>query len=553
VAALPGFPGDEIVSGMRQAKSHRITPGAVMHVLAVERYDAVIFDLDGVVTDTAGTHAAAWKHLFDDFLRERAEETGEPFRPFDIDADYVRYVDGKPRHDGVASFLESRGIHLPLGSPDDPPDRQTIHGLGNRKNRYFLDRVASGGVEVFPTTVRLIESLRAAGVRTALVSSSRNAGAILDAAGLRHLFYTVIDGNDLARLGLEGKPAPDLFLAAAEQLDVRPDRAAVVEDAISGVQAGRRGRFALVIGVDRRGSPDALREAGADIVVRDLGEIGVSSGPAAEPAAAGHDLPNAGDRIDAIERRLEGRRALVFLDYDGTLTPIVARPELAVMDTGMRETLRRLAAVATVAIVSGRDLEDVRRMVGLDGIAYAGSHGFDIITARGERVEHAEGARHADAVTRAAQRLAERTSAIAGALVEPKRFAVAVHYRQVAEADIPALEAVVDEVLASEPGLHKTHGKKVFELRPVLDWDKGRAVLWLIDALAGGDANVLPFYIGDDETDEDAFRALAEVGITIFVGPPRHDTAAHFRLADPAEVGVFLRRLTELLGNEAAA
>ena len=213
--------------------------------------EAVIFDLDGVVTRTADIHAEAWKQLFDEYLAQRARRLGGPFRGFDRESDYHQYVDGKPRYEGVASFLASRGIRLPLGSPDDPEDRETVSGLGNRKNRCFREALERTGVEPFPTSVNLIEKLRAKGVSTAIASSSRNSKAVLDSAGIRGLFDVEVDGVDLAQLGLPGKPDPALFLEAARRLGVDPRRAAVVEDAISGVEAGRRGHFGLVIGVDR--------------------------------------------------------------------------------------------------------------------------------------------------------------------------------------------------------------------------------------------------------------------------------------------------------------
>jgi len=242
-------------------------------------FDAVIFDLDGVITRTARVHAAAWKRLFDDFLRERAGRIGVPFQPFEVDTDYPRYVDGKPRFEGVASFLQSRGIALPWGEPDDNEDTATIYGLGNRKNRYFHEHLAHEGVEVFESSVRLLHALRRAGIKTALVSSSRNAAAVLEAARLVDLFDAQIDGVDLARLNLKGKPAPDLFLLAADRLGVAPARAIVVEDAVSGVEAGKAGRFRHVIGIDRHGHPEALRQAGADLVVSDLAFLKVDGIP----------------------------------------------------------------------------------------------------------------------------------------------------------------------------------------------------------------------------------------------------------------------------------
>lgn len=252
-------------------------------VLRARDIDAAIFDLDGVVTRTARVHAAAWKRLFDDFLQQRAAATGESFKPFDTESDYPRYVDGKPRLEGIRSFLAARGIDLPQGRPDDGETAQTIHGLAARKNRYFHEHLQREGVEVFDSTLGLLQELRQAGIKTALASSSRNAAAVLDRAGIAHLFDARVDGNDLAALGLKGKPAPDLFLLAAARLGVAPARAVVFEDAISGVEAGRSGGFAHVVGVDRRGMPELLRRAGADIVVADLAEVQVDNAASEGP------------------------------------------------------------------------------------------------------------------------------------------------------------------------------------------------------------------------------------------------------------------------------
>lgn len=236
--------------------------------------DAVIFDMDGVITDTATTHADAWTRLFDDFLRDRATRTGEPFEPFSSQ-DYLAHVDGKPRYDGVRDFLASRGIELPEGSPDDPPEAETVHGLGKRKNGFFLAEITEHGVQRYDSTVALIRALHDRGVRTGLISSSRNAVQVLTAGGVLDLFESKVDGVDAERRGLPGKPDPAVFIAAAADLGATPDRAVVVEDAVSGVQAGRAGRFALVIGVDRGGNAEALAANGADVVVADLDEVEV--------------------------------------------------------------------------------------------------------------------------------------------------------------------------------------------------------------------------------------------------------------------------------------
>jgi HAD superfamily hydrolase (TIGR01509 family) len=239
-------------------------------------FDAVLFDLDGVVTRTARTQSAAWAELFDDFLRRRAEEGGEPFRPFDHEKDYLAHVDGKPRYEGVRSFLAARRIELPEGDPTDGPEAASIHGLGARKDALFMGRLRREGVEVFGSTTTLIHSLRKRGVKIGVVTSSRNGREVLRAAGIEDLFDARLDGLDAAALGLKGKPDPDPFLKCAEFLGVPPGRAVVIEDAVPGVEAGRRGGFGLVVGVDRGGNRDALAAHGADLVVADLGELDIA-------------------------------------------------------------------------------------------------------------------------------------------------------------------------------------------------------------------------------------------------------------------------------------
>jgi beta-phosphoglucomutase family hydrolase len=238
-----------------------------------ETIAACLFDLDGVLTQTAKVHAAAWKQMFDDFLRQRADASGEPFRPFDIATDYPRYVDGKLREDGVRGFLHSRQIELPEGSPDDSPEADSIHGLGTRKNDLVLTLIRKRGVEVYDGSVRFVRAARDAGLRTAVVSASKNTPEVLEVTGLTELFEVRVDGNVAAERHLRGKPAPDTFLAAAAALDVPPERCAVFEDAIAGVEAGHAGGFGCVVGVDRVGQADALRDHGASIVVGDLSEL----------------------------------------------------------------------------------------------------------------------------------------------------------------------------------------------------------------------------------------------------------------------------------------
>ena len=258
-------------------------------------------------------------------------------------------------------------------------------------------------------------------------------------------------------------------------------------------------------------------------------------------AQGARSLPSALERLDEVRKAIEGRCPALFLDYDGTLTPIVAHPSEAVLPAATREVLIELSQRCAVAVISGRDLEDVRRHIGIEGIFYAGSHGFQVAWPDGRRSENEEATRLLPALDVTERALGAGVAAVPGAWVERKRFAIAVHYRQVADADVPALERIVERVAEGSPGLYRSGGKRVFELRPDVDWHKGAVVTSLLEQLGLADGG-LPIYIGDDLTDEDGFRAVAETGIGIVVGAPG-ETAARYALADPAEVALFLDAL----------
>ena len=514
--------------------------------ISPRQFDAVIFDMDGVVTRTADLHAEAWKKMFDNYLMEVAARTGQRYEPFDVATDYTRHVDGKPRYDGVRDFLASRKIEILEGTAEDDPDRETVCGLGNRKNRYFNEILEKQGARRFDSTVELIRELKSVGFKTAIISASKNARKVLASAGLTDLFDVRIDGLDAEELGIRGKPEPDIFMAAAEKLGTEPKRSVVVEDAQSGVQAGRAGGFGLVIGVNRADQEQELARF-ADVVVRDLDEVRVAGQRTTD------SLPSALDRMEEIERRLRGRRPAVFLDYDGTLTPIVPRPEDARISEEMRQAVKELAARCPVAIVSGRDLRDVRQLAGVEEIFYAGSHGFDIAGPAGRKMEFQLGTDYLPALDKAEQALHEHLGDIEGAQVERKKFAIAVHFRRVTENRFREVEQAVEEVLAANQGLRKTGGKKIFELRPDIDWDKGKALLWLLEQLDLDGPEVLPLYLGDDLTDEDALRELQGRGLGILVRDEERPTAAAYALEDPDEVRRFLQQLTDLLDKREAS
>jgi len=260
------------------------TPTKNLGRINLAEYKAVLSDLDGVITKTARVHATAWKRLFDDYLAQVSSQTGTAFEPFHLEEDYRLHLDGKPRHDGVRDFLMSRGLNLPPGDPSDSADRETLYGLGNKKDAYFETALHETGVNVYPGTVEFLHLAKDAGVKLAVVSSSHHCAEILEAVGLTPLFEVRIDGHEIDRLRLAGKPAPDSFWEAARRLAVEPHDAIVIEDALAGVRAGHAGGFGLVIGVDRRNQAEALREQGADIVVSDLSDL--LPGKRESPAAA---------------------------------------------------------------------------------------------------------------------------------------------------------------------------------------------------------------------------------------------------------------------------
>lgn len=514
------------------------------YTISREDFDAVIFDLDGVVTDTASVHADAWKKMFDEFLSQYAACNNKPFQPFDIDADYRLYVDGKPRFDGVRSFLRSRGVNLPEGQPDDLPGTESIHGLGKLKNEYLLKHIGDHGAEVYDSTIDFIHSLKKQGCKTAIISSSRNCAMILDSTNLSSLFDVRVDGLDSEVLGIKGKPAPDIFLEAARQLKAKPERAVVIEDAISGVQAGKAGKFRLVVGVARTGDKESLLENGADVVVEDLSEIGVRN-----DIEVIHGLPSALDSIDDIANQARGKRIAVFLDYDGTLTPIVETPDKAIMAEDMREAVIKLSNNCTVGIISGRDLKDVQEKVEIDSFVYAGSHGFDIAGPEGLNIKSQAGAEFLPVLDKAEKELAEKLRSIEGVFVERKKFAIAIHYRLVTPEKAELVDEIVDKEASVYPELRKAYGKKIFELQPDIDWHKGKALLTLLKALKLDGDDVLPFYIGDDVTDEDAFWTLKGSGIGIVVWDEPYETAASYSLKNPEEVRKFLLKLIPLGGG----
>ena len=510
-------------------------------------FDAAIFDLDGVLTRTARVHAEAWKETLDEYLKQRAERRREDLVPFDAETDYRTYVDGRPRDEGARAFLESRGVRVPHGTEADAPDLETVWGLANRKRDRFLDLLKARGVEVDAGCVALVLDLRSAGVKTAVVSSSRNCRAVLDLAGLTDHFDAVLAGEDRASLRLAGKPAPDMFLEAARRLAVDPGRGVVFEDALVGVEAGRRGGFGCVVGVDRLGNGAALLAAGAHVTVTDLAHVTLGEWPDALSSTA--TLPSALAEAEQLFAGFGDGRPFVFLDYDGTLTPIVSRPQDARLPEETRRVLADLARSVPVGIVSGRDLRDVSDLVALEGLYYAGSHGFEIRGPDGTRLDAGPGDAFVPVLDQAECELRTSLQGIAGAAIERKRFTIAVHYRNVDDAEVRRINEAVEAVVAAREQLRRTEGKKVFELQPRIQWHKGKAVALLTQVIERVEGPGVPVYVGDDMTDEDAFLAVAHDGLPIVVRDDPRPTFARYALESPTEVRRFLQMLRTFLAG----
>ena len=507
------------------------------YMIKRSRYDAIIFDLDGVITQTQKTHAKAWKKAFDDFLKKRAR--GSNFIPFDISKDYLLYVDGKPRDEGIKSFLASRDIELPQIRDVNTEDVDTIESLGNSKNNYYLEFL-SYGIQTYKSSIELLLKLNNFGFLTAVVSSSKNCRYILQASNLNSHFNTIVDGLDLENLDLNGKPEPDLFLEALNRINVEPSRAVLIEDAIAGVKAGKKGEFGKVIGVDRSNQSKQLKKAGADIVVKDLDEIDIE--------AKSTELPSALKSFKNIESQFKDKEVVIFFDYDGTVTPIVSHPKDANLSEEMKNTLIKLSNQCTMAVISGRGLNDIKSRVGIKGIYYSGSHGYEI-EGPSIKMEYQPALEFMEIFDALEIELTKLLVEVEGALVERKKFSIALHYRNVSKSEVCFVEKAADEAIKKYPKLRKSYGKKVYELQPDLEWNKGKALEWLMQKLHIQKIGSKVFYIGDDITDENAFSEIKTYGIGILVGTEARNTGAQYKLRDTDQTLHFLEILSSSLQN----
>mgnify|MGYP001819790466 CR=1 FL=1 len=510
-------------------------------VISRERFDAVIFNLDGVVTDVNKIHSEAWKQLFDEFLQDCPALEGEDLRPFHDDLDYRRYVEGRARHSGVKNVLSSRHIELPLGEPDDPADRETVYGLGNRKKHIFNELLEQRDVLVYGCAIALIHRLRNEGFKTAMVSASRHCDTILQKAELSDRFDARVDGIEAERLDLGSKPDPYVLWEAARRLQIDPEQIVVIEDSVVGVTASSRGRFGLTIGIDDGEQRTLMLEHGADYVLEDLCRLHVgrtSEGDAASPPVLAE--------MEMISNQLTDKQPALFLDYGGTLTPNIRKSEDVELSKKMWRALQKAAQVMPVTIVSGRDVEELRDRVGLPELIYAGSHGLEI-QGQDLHLELPDGIDILDDLDKAMAELTSQLAGFPGVRIQRKRFAIVVHYEKKDAINAAYVEAIVEQVQRGLPRLRKTGGKEVFELLPNIDWDKGRAVKWLLAELGLDGPDTLPLYIGDDVTDEDAFRNLQGAGIGILVAKHPQPSEATYRVGDSDDVLELLNHLIQVL------
>ncbi|MBJ7338143.1 trehalose-phosphatase [Mycolicibacterium sp.] len=413
---------------------------------------------------------------------------------------------------------------------------------------FDLDGALAGGVSAFGPTIDLVHELQGAGVAAAAYSSSPQCLQAMKAAGIDDLFEVCIDGPAADR-GSTERPNPAVLLEAARRLGVRPQRCVVIETSDAGVAAARAGGFALVVGIDGQGRAEDLTRYGADVVLDELAHVAVRSGD--ERVS---DLPNALESYGQLIGITSARESLLFLDFDGTLSPIVSDPGAARLVDGAAEALTLVAGVCPVAILSGRDLADVRDRVGIAGLWYAGSHGFELTGPDGTHHQNDAAAAFIPVLESAAADLSQTLGKIPGVRVEHKRYAVAVHYREVAPEHVAEIVAAAHR-LGAHAGLRVTGGRMIVELRPDIDWDKGTTLAWIRDRIDPIGTR-MPIYVGDDLTDEDAFDAVRFDGVGIVVA---HDedgdrkTAAHFALRNPVQVREFMQRGSQWLAYKRQA
>jgi trehalose-phosphatase len=488
---------------------------------------AFIFDLDGVITDTQELHSKAWKRMFNEFLED--QELG----PFQSD-DYVNYLDGKPRQDGIRSFLKSRHLNLP---------EEKVAELGSKKNTYYHQLLQEEGAKIIHDTVDFIRELHAAHIPMALVSSSRNAHKILKLTGLEEYFASIVTPIEAEPKGLKGKPHPDYFLEAARELHLPANQCAVVEDSLAGVEAAKAGGFQEVVGLDYRGNEAALSELkkhGADESVASLWEL--------EDIRDILPLPNLLDKFDHILPPDDKLEYYLFLDFDGTLSPLVDVPSEAQVLKGLADIIQRCAENLRVCIITGRDTPIIREKLPLSNVVYIACHGFEITSFPNFSYQVEEAKASLPLLEEAHTKFSEIFKDIKGLVLERKTFGLALHYRMIdSPQEVDKMRQQVSEYVAQVQGLKIHEGEEVIELLPQVHWDKGMAMLKLYEVFGIQQKDLPPLYLGDGQTDEHAFREMENWGIPVLTSVEQRPTKARYHLQGPEEVKKFLEKLLQRL------
>lgn len=484
---------------------------------------AFIFDLDGVLTDTQRLHASAWEKMFNEFLSDRDQDAFTP-------ADYRQFLDGKPRHDGIKSFLSSRDIRL--------SDKE-IQELGLKKNQYYLEELKANGPGLIEESFSFVVQLSKKGVPMAVVSSSRNCRLIMNATGLSDYIEVIVDPFLADTHQLKGKPAPDYFLKACELLGFEAQECCMVEDAISGVEAGVRGGFKKVIGIKTNPSEISLKElrqAGAHQVVSSLWQI--------DGTTELLKLRSAAALFSDMQR---DQNLFLFLDYDGTLSEIVEEPWKAVPVEGIVPLISALGKMIPVCLITGRDTEVIKSFIDLPHIYYSTCHGFEINGPHNLHYELEEARALEPLFDKAREELTHLLEHHEGLVIERKTFGLAFHYRMIKSQEAAQeVISMVREYASLHQELKSKGGEEVIELLPNLNWDKGKALLKLYEVLSYKPSK-LPLFLGDGKTDEDAFREMLGWGYPVLVQESLRPTLASYQLKGPQEVKKFLEQLQNFL------
>ncbi|WP_347251382.1 trehalose-phosphatase [Legionella sp.] len=500
----------------------------------------IIFDMDGVVTQTTDLHFKSWKIILDHFLRQ-INETNINFSH----RDYLFYFDGVSRENGVKNFFNAYKI-------DEYKIRNYYNNLADcinsicmKKNNLLLSIIAEDKVQVFPDCIEFIKYISDLNYKSAIISSSKNCRKVLERAGIMDLFPVCVDGKTAEEKNIPGKPNPAIFLEAANQLNLLPDECMVVEDALAGVSAAKEGRFGLVVALDRENKLfTEFSQYNPDYILTDLSkkqvnlyEVFLEGKPTTITAL--YSLPIISSALT------QQREVVIFLDYDGTLTPIVDRPQDAHLSPEMKKSLIELCKNYLTLVISGRQLENLKEKIGIADLYYAGNHGYEFDGPQYLGFPFEMGQEYLEDI----QSFFEKTDAILkdirGCIIENKKFTLSVHYRLVNENQHQFISSSIDLLLQDHPKLSRHEGKKVIEIRPKISWNKGIASLNFLKWIKKDNANVIPIYIGDDVTDEDAFQLFNLNGITVKVGANTNTHARYF-LESPNQVKFFLDQLNEL-------